>query len=735
MNYSRLIIFVIFTQWIYAFSLSGIIYDTQQKRVGNVSIVISDIATDSNLATITNSKGEFFINNIDFESATIKVSHIGFKPYVKIINFNTVEILEIVLQSEILDLDRIVVTGTRSERHIKDTPMLTHVIGRGDIESSSYSNVKDILEMAMPNVQMVASNHGNDRVKIQGLDNKYLTFLVDGDRVSGEYAGNLDFSMLGLFNVDKIEVIEGAMSTLYGSGAMGGVINIITKKNKEPYWIDWGFQYDNLVGTSPFINTGFNKGILNYNLNIQQTKSDGYDLSPDSKGVYNMTLDENKSQIFNHKLILLPSDKHNVELIYKNYSSRINRYDYFIGNLVVDAPLNRYDDGYYKIKYDYKISNTQSFKISCIEEHYTKYYYYPYYYSNGQHIIDSEEFINAILYRQEINVQLNTQGEKYSRLIGFESYTEDYSSFNIYYPNGEILQESIFEGQDLTKNDNNFSLYFYEERNFKNNRILSFGLRFKENIILPSMSYLIKGTDNYNYRMSYSGGYRSPSIKERYYQWQDHAGPDILGNPALESTENNYFSISLDKRSLINDFSVDIYRNDINNMISTEYDIEGNLQYKNYDKVIINGINVHYYRRITDKLKLKFVYNLTDASSNSSEILEGISKHALRLNLYYKLLDKMDMVMNVKYSGEKFIFDQEQDFVGNPSIKELSSYFISDLYLNTSFEKIIFKIGVKNIFDYKDSDRFVSEILNNYDPGRRIFMELSLKFKGDRHDK
>ena len=256
MNYSRLIIFVIFTQWIYAFSLSGIIYDTQQKRVGNVSIVISDIATDSNLATITNSKGEFFINNIDFESATIKVSHIGFKPYVKIINFNTVEILEIVLQSEILDLDRIVVTGTRSERHIKDTPMLTHVIGRGDIESSSYSNVKDILEMAMPNVQMVASNHGNDRVKIQGLDNKYLTFLVDGDRVSGEYAGNLDFSMLGLFNVDKIEVIEGAMSTLYGSGAMGGVINIITKKNKEPYWIDWGFQYDNLVGTSPFINTG-----------------------------------------------------------------------------------------------------------------------------------------------------------------------------------------------------------------------------------------------------------------------------------------------------------------------------------------------------------------------------------------------------------------------------------------------------------------------------------------------
>ena len=731
MNLSRLIIITLFIQWIYALSLSGIVYDLNRDGMNNVSIVISD---NTSLNTVTNSQGEFFIKNIDFELFTIEALHIGFKPYINTINLDTVSMIEIFLEPEIIDLDRIVVTGTRSERHIKDTPMLTHVIGEEDISNSSYSNVKDILEMAMPNVQMVASSHGDNRVKIQGLDNKYLTFLVDGDRVSGEYAGNLDFSMLGLFNVDKIEVIEGAMSTLYGSGAMGGVVNIITKKNKDPYWIDLGFQYDNPIGISPFINTGFNTGIWNYNLNIQQTKSDGYDLSPDSADVYNMTLDENKSQIFNHRLILSPSDQHKVEFMYKNYSSRINKYAYYDEYLVIAAPLNRYDDQYYKIKYDYKISNNQNFKISYIEERYIKYYYYPYYYSD---IISPEEFINAILHRQEINVQYNIQGVKYNRLIGLESYDENYSSFNIYYSDGEeMLQESIFEGQDLTKNDNNISLYFYEERNFKNNRILSFGLRLlnEDNIILPSISYLIKGINNYNYRMSYSAGYRTPSIKERYYQWEDHAGSIyILGNPDLKPSKNNYFSISLDKRSLINDFSVDVYRNYINNMISTEYD-DGNLQYKNYDKVIINGINVHYYRKITDKLKLKFVYNLTDASSNSSEILEGISKHALRLNLYYKLLDKLDIVANVKYAGKKFIFDQEQNAVGGTSIQKLSSYSISDLYLNAFFQDMTFKIGVKNIFNYKDSNRLVSDILNNYDPGRRIFMELSLKLGGS-HDK
>ena len=184
---------------------------------------------------------------------------------------------------------------------------------------------------------------------------------------------------------------------------------------------------------------------------------------------------------------------------------------------------------------------------------------------------------------------------------------------------------------------------------------------------------------------------------------------------------------------------VDIYRNDIDNMISTkyEYDMDEStlqLQYKNFNKVLINGINVHYYRKITNKVKLRFVYNLTDASSNSDEILEGISKHALRVNLYYSLLDNLDIVANIKYAGKKFIFDQEEAAIGNESIEELSSYFISDLYTSISSGNIIFKIGMKNIFNYKDPNRFISDILNNYDPGRRVFIELGFGITGELND-
>ena len=80
--------------------------------------------------------------------------------------------ITLILKSIPINFDRIVVTGTRAQRHIKDSPVLTHVISKEDIENSPYATAKEVLELIMPNVQTVASNHTSDRVKIQGLDNK-----------------------------------------------------------------------------------------------------------------------------------------------------------------------------------------------------------------------------------------------------------------------------------------------------------------------------------------------------------------------------------------------------------------------------------------------------------------------------------------------------------------------------------------------------------------------------------
>ena len=729
------IIFLFATELAYPFTLSGIVYDSNQERLNNALVVLSDNAMHN---TKTDSNGEFLIQNINNEICTIKISHIGFESHLAQINLNEIAVLEVSLTTEMLDLDRIVVTGTRSERHIKETPILTHVIGRDDIRNSTYSNVKDMLEIAMPNVENVSSNHGDNRIKIQGLDNKYLAFLVDGDRVSGEYAGNIDFSMLGLSNVEKIEIVEGAMSILYGSSAMGGVINVITKKNTEPYWIDLSVQHNTPLQNSESMNVGFNKKIVNYNLNIQNSHTDGYDLS--SSTPTTKTLEENKSMIFNHTLGLNLSEKHNLKITYKDYSSEINTYQEStdpqqIGELIFDDKLKRYSDRFCKIKYDYAVSSNRRFKFSYINEKYIKYSlftdYYPLDWDNRL-----EEFKNAIFHRSEANLQYNVKGANYNRIFGIEIFDDDYASFNILGDEvprdgiyDDIIAESIFSRENSTKNDYSLSLYGIEERTLDNNNILSFGLRIlDEDILIPSASYLMKKNTGYNYRFSYSSGYRKPSIKELYYDWDDHPGTAIYGNPNLKPSRNNYISFSLDKRTDINDFSIDFYRNDIEDMISTQMG-ENSLHYQNYDEVTIDGLNIHYYRKITEKLKLRFVYNLTDASSDSQEILEGISKHALKVNLDYAILDRIRIITSIKYSGKKTMFNQLHN-----SIKELASYWISDIYMVTSFNNIIFKIGVKNIFDYKDPNRLTTDILNNYDPGRRTFVELKLKFKGKNNE-
>ncbi len=709
--------------------LKGYVFDSFDNPIKNVNVEI----VNENIGTATDKLG-YFIINID-NGKVLKLTHIAFD--YKEIDLETIgsNTITVFLEEKDINFERVVVTGTKSDRYIKDTPMLTHVIANTEIDNSSYVDVKNMLEIAMPNVQMVASNHGENRVKIQGLDNKYLTFLLDGDRVSGEFAGNLDFSMLGLSNVEKIEVIEGALSTLYGSGAVGGVVNIISKINKNPYWFNTSTQYDDYLGITPSINTGFNKGILYYNLNIQYSESNGYDLTPDDPGEYDMTLDENNSKILNHNIAISPSDKHHFQFVFKDYFSRIIKRKY-VGQSLFLGRLNRYQDEYNKMKYHYKISENKSFKVSYIEEEYLKHYFYPYYYSSGEYIYNPEEFLNGALNRKELNIQYNNSSPLYKRLIGLEAFNEDYSSYNIDLLNGEV-QESIFNGEDQTINDSDISLYYYEERNLIENKVLAIGIRVQSlndaNRLLPSISYLIKGKNNYNYRISYSSGYRKPSIKERYYQWADHeGGPELLGNPNLKPTKNDYFSISLDKRTYLNDFSVDIYSNNIKNMISTEYDSNGDyLMYRNYNKVIINGLNVHYFRKISNDLRLKFVYNLTDATSKSDEILEGISKHAFRININHKILESLEVVTNIKYVGNKFIFDQEQDFVGNESIKKLSSYFLTDMYLISNHSNIIFKVGLKNLFNYKDSNRFSTDILNTYDPGRRLFCEIGFKFPGD----
>ena len=126
-----------------------------------------------------------------------------------------------------LGLETVVVTATRTPKALLDIPVVTRVITAEDIQRVDATNVKDMLQQEIPGLEFTYSM-GQQVLNMGGYDGNNILFLVDGERMAGESMDNIDFSRLNLASIERIEIVKGAASTLYGSSAMGGVINIIT---------------------------------------------------------------------------------------------------------------------------------------------------------------------------------------------------------------------------------------------------------------------------------------------------------------------------------------------------------------------------------------------------------------------------------------------------------------------------------------------------------------------------
>jgi outer membrane receptor for ferrienterochelin and colicins len=129
-------------------------------------------------------------------------------------------------------LEDITVTGTRTEKRLKDSPVVTEVITALEIENSSAATVTELLE---DYGVMYTGGAMGDSVQLQGMGGSRILYLIDGKRVSGRINDKLDGDTLPLSNVERVEIVRGPQSALYGSDGIGGVINIITKKPGDKF--------------------------------------------------------------------------------------------------------------------------------------------------------------------------------------------------------------------------------------------------------------------------------------------------------------------------------------------------------------------------------------------------------------------------------------------------------------------------------------------------------------------
>ena len=127
------------------------------------------------------------------------------------------------------ELEEVVITATRSEISLEDSPIPTEVIGKKEIEQLNLITMQDLLQAK--GIQVAPMKSGG--FQLRGLSSEYVLVMIDGVPIAGRESGALDLSNINLANVERVEIVKGSMSSLWGNHAIGGVINIITKFSKR----------------------------------------------------------------------------------------------------------------------------------------------------------------------------------------------------------------------------------------------------------------------------------------------------------------------------------------------------------------------------------------------------------------------------------------------------------------------------------------------------------------------
>ena len=249
----------------------GYILDKESGNpIPNVDVILS---SKDQLITVSNLDGYFYLDLENNKNDSIIFNHLGYKN-------KKVPVLDLVrkiyMEKNMLYGDLVEITSSRKETRLSESPILTYVISEKDLASTASIDFYQSLQMIIPNIMFSPDYHGTN-LKIQGLDSEYILILVDGDRIAGNTVGNIDFSKFNVDEIQRIEVLKGNASTLYGSNAIGGVINIITKSTenqKNKIKINSKYGSYNTLNNSFSLNTSFNKIASKTDFLIKS--SDGY---------------------------------------------------------------------------------------------------------------------------------------------------------------------------------------------------------------------------------------------------------------------------------------------------------------------------------------------------------------------------------------------------------------------------------------------------------------------------
>lgn len=445
-------------------------------------------------------------------------------------------------------LEEVVVTATHTPKALKDVPVVTRLIPLVDLKKADATNVQDLLTQELPGLEFGFAMSQETSLNMSGFGGNAILFLVDGERLAGETMDNTDYNRLNLDDVGRIEIVKGASSALYGSNAVGGVINIISRESTERWTANVNSRYGSMGNEwRNGANVSFNLGKWNSQTNFQQTKIDPIKLSsgPTSEekalaALLGKTVEEDKSNVkklygqesFNIKERLKFSATESLKFIarggYFYRESQRETYNYH---------FNGYSGGL-KTLYDWK--KGKNLEVSYAYDQYDKANYTPegvrthdHDYRNSQHTVHA-------LYNHSFGQNILTVG---SDLL------HDYLTTYQFLDNTSHAQNNIdaYAQYDYnpTKRFNVVGSVRYDHFSASDHQALTARLAtvYKFNKITV--------------RANYANGFRAPSLKEMYMHFDmGNMGYMIIGNPDVKPEKSNNFNLAVEHNNKITDAGI-----------------------------------------------------------------------------------------------------------------------------------------------------------------------------------
>ena len=261
----------------YRYSILGDVVDENGQPMPGATVRV----LGTTFGAGTDSDGEFVIRLENAKEYTLLVSFIGYESQeIKAVPAVRPPRLHIRLVPSSNQLNDVVVTGSFVAKPLKEVPVLTRVISQKEIQALNPMNVETLLQYELPGLQIGYNSMSQmPEISYQGMDGEYMLFLIDGERVSGEGADhNVDFTRFNVDDIERIEVIKGAQSTIYGSNALGGVINIITKTANRPFSGNLNARYAGSNGQKYTASTGVKKNRLTSYTSLTYRTKDTYEI-------------------------------------------------------------------------------------------------------------------------------------------------------------------------------------------------------------------------------------------------------------------------------------------------------------------------------------------------------------------------------------------------------------------------------------------------------------------------